>query len=214
MAYIKPITNEARWVIPTHNVDGITTVGEATGTNNALDAGLIWAEGEAEFLEACQDEIGDYNPIPNVGEWCEAGTLYGYNDGAVICRQSHYRMAYTPEETPALWLFYNPEQPGEISDWIVGEQVNVGNLRKYNGTDYQCLQAHVTQVDWTPPQVLGILWVEYNPEPPVGEWSYPTAYAVGAIVTYLSITYRCLQAHTSNVAWTPLATLGVLWATI
>ena len=212
--HIKPIENEARWIFPAQEIDGITIVGNATGTNNDLDLDLIWAEGELEFLEACQNEIGNYNPIPNFGEWCEAGTLYGYNNGAVICRQSHYRTNHTPEETPALWLFYNPEHPGEISNWIVGEQVNVGNLRKYNNVNYKCLQAHVTQIDWTPPQVLGILWTEHNPEPPGNEWSYPTVYAVGAIVTYLGNTYRCLQAHTSNSAWTPVATINVLWTLI
>lgn len=221
MALILPTLQSARWVIPSVGADGVTELGAATGTRNTLDTDLIWAEGDAEFLDACNGEIGDYNPIPSTGEWCEAGTLYGYNGGAVICRQSHFRMAYTPEETPALWLFYNPSQPGRIADWIVSEQVHAGDLRNYATATYQCLQSHVTQVDWYPtaPGILGVLWVEYNPEPPDPDWAYPVSYTGdntagagnGDVVIYQAHSYRCLQTHTSNVAWTPVATINVLW---
>jgi chitinase len=41
-------------------------------------------------------------------------------------------------------------------------------------------------------------------------WSTSTAYAVGAIVSYQSKVYTCLQAHTSQAGWTPAA-VPALW---
>ena len=48
-------------------------------------------------------------------------------------------------------------------------------------------------------------------QPPGGtSWAPNTAYAVGAVVTYAGVTYRCLQAHTSITTWEPPNT-PALW---
>ena len=47
-------------------------------------------------------------------------------------------------------------------DWEAGENVNVGDIRKYNGKLYRVIQAHTTQADWTPDSVPA-LWVVYTP---------------------------------------------------
>jgi chitin-binding protein len=49
-------------------------------------------------------------------------------------------------------------------------------------------------------------------EPPTGitTWTAGTAYAVGAVVTYNGVSYRCLQAHTALVGWEP-PTTPALW---
>lgn len=48
--------------------------------------------------------------------------------------------------------------------------------------------------------------------PPTGSttWAPGTAYAVGAVVTYNGVSYRCLQAHTALVGWEP-PTTPALW---
>lgn len=203
MATIQPVAQNARYLIQTLEIDGITNVGELTGISNILDADTIWAEGDAEFLAAAQGNVTDYNPIPTVGEWCEAGVMYGYNNGIVICRQSHTRMNYTPEETPALWLFYQAESAD--AEWIVGEQVYVGTIRTYDGTKYVCLQAHVTQVDWTPPAVLGVLWAVYQSPEEYQPWVQPTgahdAYNIGDRVTFNGHLWE--SVINANV-WSPL----------
>ena len=43
------------------------------------------------------------------------------------------------------------------NEWKVGESVNVGDRRYYNGVWYTCLQAHTTQADWTP-DLTAALW--------------------------------------------------------
>ena len=210
MAKIQPETQAARWIIPTLEIDGQTAVGEITGVNPALDADLIWAEGDAEFLAAAQGAITDYRPIPDVGEWCEAGMIYGYNSGLVICRQSHYRMYYPPEDTPALWMVYREE--AGILEWIPNEPVSIGDLRAYNDVTYECIQAHVTQEDWTP-DVTPALWRVYVEPQPYDEWAPYTAYTIGDIVTYLGIYYECRQSHTSLPGWEPPNVLA-LWLPI
>lgn len=45
----------------------------------------------------------------------------------------------------------------DVLAWVAGEQVIVGTRRTYEGVEYECLQSHVTQADWTPP-VTPALW--------------------------------------------------------
>jgi chitin-binding protein len=46
--------------------------------------------------------------------------------------------------------------------------------------------------------------------PSSGTWAPYTAYAVGAVVTYNGLSYRCIQAHTSLPGWEPPNT-PALW---
>ena len=51
-------------------------------------------------------------------------------------------------------------------------------------------------------------------QPPTGSpWAAGTAYAVGAVVTYAAVTYRCRQAHTSIGGWEP-PNVPALWQAI
>ena len=45
------------------------------------------------------------------------------------------------------------------------------------------------------------------------EWAPSTAYVIDQVVTYNSLQYRCLQAHTSQVGWEP-PNVGALWVAI
>lgn len=214
MATIQPTEQPARWVIPSITHDGQTLLDQLTVTNPAFDAEIIHAEGDTAFLEAGQGV--DYTPLPDVGAWLEAGHIYAWGGGLVIVRQSHFRTIYNPDETPTLFLVYRPDA-GDCPEWIVGEQVNVGDLRIYDGETYRCLQAHVTQSDWYPPAVpaLWALVVEQTEY-----WSAGVAYTGdntagagnGDVVIYQpnSHRYRCLQSHTSIASWTP-PVVPALW---
>jgi hypothetical protein len=149
-----------------------------------------------------RDGEGDaFPPLPESG-WLEAGAVYQHGDGAVIVRQSHQRSIYAPEDTPALFMVYRPDAT-DVLAWVAGEQVIVGTRRMYEGTEYECLQAHVTQSDWTP-DATPSLWAVVVAEPePSAEWAVGVAYAVGDVVTYQGRAYQCRQAHTSIATWTP-----------
>lgn len=49
-------------------------------------------------------EAAKFPPLPDVGEQVEKGVVYSYNGNKAKCLQSHTRMHYVPEETPALFL--------------------------------------------------------------------------------------------------------------
>jgi hypothetical protein len=54
-------------------------------------------------------------------------------------------------------------------------------------------------------------WKDLTTVPVPGAWSAASvAYKVGDVVTYGGNSYRCLQAHTSQAAWTPVA-VPALW---
>ena len=136
-----------------------TEVGNTTFTSNTV----YQSTDENEFLGLVADKVGDFNPLSDAGEWCEAGEIYGYNGGLVICRQSHYRTIYPPEETLALFVVYREDI--SVMDWIPNEPVTVGDLRAYEKITYQCVQKHVTQEDWIPPKTPA-LWKVCNEELP------------------------------------------------
>ena len=159
---------------------------------------LFSAEDENAFLLAVVGKGSTYNPLPSMGEWCEAG-IYGYGDDLVICRQSHNRTEHEPADIPALFAVYR-EEAGEALEWCVGEQVYIGTRRLFEGTLYECLQAHQTQSDWTPPQVLGTLWGVVNL---TSEWVYgEPGIQIGDQRSYEGIVYVCIQAPGINI-WPP-----------
>lgn len=185
---------------------GETPVGNLTGVNGALS--VIADADENAFVAALPADA--FPPLPDSG-WLEAGNIYQYEGAAVIVRQSHYRTIYTPADTPALFIVYR-EAADTVLDWVAGEQVQVGTRRVYDGVTYECLQAHVTQEDWTPPAVPA-LWrvvVEEPEEPTVAAWAAYTAYKIGDVVTYNGASYSCRQAHTSLPEWEPPNVLA-LW---
>jgi chitin-binding protein len=49
--------------------------------------------------------------------------------------------------------------------------------------------------------------------PAGGTWAAGTYYAVGAVVTYGGLSYKCRQAHTALTGWEP-PNVPALWARI
>jgi Tol biopolymer transport system component len=92
--------------------------------------------------------------------------------------------------------------------WAVAVSYAVGDTVTFDGVSYRCRQAHRSQSDWTPSAVPA-LWerVALGSGCP---WATSTAYAVGDVVTFDGVTYRCLQAHSSAPGWEPPLT-PALW---
>lgn len=96
--------------------------------------------------------------------------------------------------------------------WTVGTAYAVGDVVAYDGGLWECRQAHTSQADWRPEDVLA-LWQRFRgsdapDETP--EWATATPYSVGDEVTYQGRTYRCRQAHTSQAGWQP-PNVPALW---
>lgn len=161
-------------------------------------------------LESLEQAESETIPLPETGELCTVDLFYLYKGDILKCRQTHNRTIYEPKDTPALFSYYRDNS--EQLEWIVGEQVEVGWMRIYEGEQYEVIQAHQTQSDWTPP-TTPTLWNVYIDWEQGQEWAYPVNYNIGDEVIYLDNVYTCRQAHTSQAGWTPSA-VPALWQLI
>lgn len=180
-----------------------------TDTNQRTTTGL-------PNLEYFDDEQGQLKAIANLsanrasdlpaeGEPMNEGTIYNFGGTLVRVRQDHFRTADDPTTVPALFTIIRPQ--GEYMEWIAQEQVYTGDRRSYNGTDYECLQSHVTQFT---PDLTPALWQVYT-EPAAGEWAPRIEVQVDDVLTYEGTDYIALQAHTTQVGWEP-PNVPSLWA--
>lgn len=62
----------------------------------------------------------------------------------------------TPAAYPQGWA-QETGLPPDVAPFVVGEAVEVGDLRTFEGIVYRVLQAHTTQADWAPP-LAPALW--------------------------------------------------------
>lgn len=77
-----------------------------------------------------------------------------------------------------------------FAEWAFPVAYTVGQIRRYQGTLYKCVQAHTSQADWTP-TAASSLWSKINdPAEEWPEWSQPVgahdAYSKGAKVSHNS----------------------------
>ncbi len=164
---VKPTEEPAYWIVRINDSAvhyGTTELGLETISGHQL----IGVEGHNDFLSEILPYANEFPDLPDSG-MLEEGIIYNWNGQAVIVRQSHERTIYDPDQTPALFLFYQ-EGAGTLG-WIVGEQVEVGMKREYDGTVYSCIQPHVTQAEWTPDTATA-LWDEVQEG--IEEWVQPT----------------------------------------
>jgi hypothetical protein len=135
-----------------------------------------------------------------------------YDNALWKCRSPHETLdeAWYPPNVPALWLRYR-KNADTLLDWVDGERVLLGWQRTYDGSTYECIQAHVTQEDYAP-DVTPNLWEVYE-EPGGEEWQAGVAYAIGDVVMYNGTEYECLQAHTAQVGWEP-PNVPALWSAL
>ncbi|HCT79814.1 MAG TPA: cellulose-binding protein [Micromonosporaceae bacterium] len=83
---------------------------------------------------------------------------------------------------------------------------------------YSCVDLQVGGGGGTPPTTPPPSSPPPTSQPPTtppasGTWQANTAYAVGSVVTYNSLSYRCIQAHTSLQGWEP-PNVPALWQRI
>jgi len=205
MPIILPVEQPANWVVSGfgETYTGTTILGNMTGV--ALLYDIAYGEGEMASLEAMMEQHNVFPPLPD-SVWLEPSAVYQWDDTLVMVRQSHNRTGFDPDETPALFCVYR-EGAGDVLEWVAGEQVLVGTRRLYNTIEYRCLQAHVTQTDWTPPSVPA-LWS--TTIVPGAEWSPGVFYDTDALAMYAGTEYVCIQAHVSQVGWEPPSAI-TLW---
>lgn len=97
-------------------------------------------------------------------------------------------------------------------EWHVGVDYRIGQVVRYQGQLYRCVQGHLSQADWTPDTVAA-LWSSISFTEGVEDWKQPTgahdAYNVGDHVMHNSIEWVSLV--NGNV-WEPTEANATLWA--
>lgn len=75
-----------------------------------------------------------------------------------------------------------------FAEWAYPVAYTAGQLRRYNGTLYKCVQAHTSQADWTPDTAASLWSVAADPAEEWPAWSQPVgahdAYAKGDKVSH------------------------------
>lgn len=81
------------------------------------------------------------------------------------------------------------EHPDLFASWASGVSYVVGNIRRYGGALYRCVQAHKSQDDWTPDQAKSMWSQVADPAEEWPAWSQPIgahdAYPIGAKVSHM-----------------------------
>ena len=107
---------------------------------------MVWRENAASVLEWI------------AGEQVQVGTRRMYGGVEYECVQAHVTQEnWAPPATPSLWAVVVAE-PEPIAEWAVGVSYKVGDVVTYQGSRYECRQAHTAQIGWQPPNVLA-LWL-------------------------------------------------------
>ena len=75
-----------------------------------------------------------------------------------------------------------------FSPWAYPVSYKVGNIRRYGGALYTCVQAHTSQADWTPDTAASLWSATSDPAEEWPAWSQPVgahdAYNAGAKVSH------------------------------
>lgn len=161
--------------------DQVTTTGQPT---------LDLSDSESEQLQKLTPYVASFQAMPAVGVPVTRGEIYSLSNELFQVRQSHKRTDNPPRDVPALWLWFRADNTS--ADWAAGEKVAVGSIRVFDKIRYKCIQAHVTQSDWTPPEVPA-LWSGIVVIPPKPEAWSEGKYAIDILVTHLSRTWRSLM---------------------
>jgi cation transport regulator ChaC len=119
-------------------------------------------------------------------------------------------IAVTTTTTPATTTTTTLRQ---ISEWKVGIAYRVNDEVTYSTKNYQCLQAHTSQADWTPPAVPA-LWKLKLALIQDGSWQIGVPYRINDKVIYRNVSYVVRQSHTSQADWTPDITPALFMANV
>lgn len=190
MNEINKPNNRRFWKATSAGVEhtGFTEPNQVTSTNHTLTD----SENASDI----------YPELPTAGFLVE-GDIYSYEGGMVVIVQSHDRTIYPPQLTPNLINFIRAEV-GDLL-WIENEQIEVGDIRIYEGIKYQALQAHTSLANWIPSETP-TLWEVYQDSIPV--WVQPTgahdAYNIGDLVYFPTANDDIYKSLINGNTYSPL----------
>ena len=118
-------------------------------------------DADAESYAAKLDNAGLAATLPALpieGEWVEKDTIWNHGGKAVVCYQGHYRMHFTPAETPALFGLAKVSNAPWVQPLGGHDAYALGAIVTHNGKTWESLVAANV---WEPGTVgTSGLWVE------------------------------------------------------
>ena len=154
-------------------------------------------------------ENGSYNlcPEPEASGIAFAGKVYhllgraamegvdtvmleevGAGDEIVKANEAGSITFVTMAEAGAIDATTAAEHAELFSPWAYPVSYKVGNIRRYGGALYKCVQAHTSQADWTPDTAASLWSATSDPAEEWPAWSQPVgahdAYNAGAKVSH------------------------------
>lgn len=98
--------------------------------------------------------------------------------------------------------------------WFPGMNLSINDLLSFDGMLWKVIQSHVSQSDWTPPQVPALFVRARVPVDNVPlDWVAAESVVIGDERLHLGILYRVIQSHTTQVGWEP-PNVPALWAVV
>ena len=95
-----------------------------------------------------------------------------------------------------------------------GQSVEADRIYNYDGTLVLIRQAHTRRAEDDPLNTLALYAIYREDAGEALDWIAGESVVVGTRRLYNDVLYQCLQAHTTQSDYTPLATLGVLWQVV
>ncbi len=153
------------------------------------------------YIDLLNTDSATAPPLPAAGTELQADEVYAWGalGERVVVRQTHIRTTHDPDTVPALFSVYRDDYTG--MEWVPNEEVLLKDKRAFEGINYECIQAHTTQAQYTPP-VTPALWrlVRDGAQPWVQPLGAHDAYQIGDMVTHNGDTW---ENNTPNNVWEP-----------
>lgn len=100
-----------------------------------------------------QREPASFPDLPEEGQEVEGLKCYKYGDVIVKCLQSHTRMHYSPEDTPALFLVITPtgsDYPVWVQPTGGHDAYNIGDRVRYPDAEGNVYESLINANTWSP----------------------------------------------------------------
>ncbi len=122
-----------------------------------------------------------------------------YGGRVYLCVQHHTSQS-TFDANISDWVVYS-ETLSWDGDWQVNTRYGIGDVVRYNGIVYQCIEGHTSSNIDSGLEADQSKWeILYENVEYVGEWSTSTRYRANDLVKYGGSIFRCTTGHISGTA--------------
>ena len=119
-------------------------------TNDNVDVSVFATE--TELITFIAGSNATFPPLPEIGEWCEINQIYAYGTDKAKCLQSHNRMSYPIEETPALFLIIHTVvgYPVWVQPTGAHDAYQMGDRVHFPNADSPVYESLINANTWSP----------------------------------------------------------------